>query len=133
MGDRVEFFVPGPPVPKARARVVTTRGRTRAFTPDRTASWEARIAWRFRECFAGREPWPKDTCVGMLVEVIVSGKGPRASIRGDFDNFGKATSDALNTLAWHDDIQVVDARIIKRRARPRETPGIRVTLWRVED
>jgi Holliday junction resolvase RusA-like endonuclease len=41
--------------------------------------------------------------------------------RCDWDNIGKTISDALNSLAWEDDYQVDDARVIKRidRARPR--------------
>ena len=35
----MRFTVPGPPVGKARARVVLNRGKVRAFTPAKSASF----------------------------------------------------------------------------------------------
>jgi Holliday junction resolvase RusA-like endonuclease len=45
--------------------------------------------------------------------------------RPDGDNYLKVIQDALNETVWHDDSQVVDARIIKRYD---SNPGMRVEI-----
>lgn len=127
MTDALRFFVAGPAVPKARARV----GRGHAYTPERTAAWEQCIALAFRQAFPDHEPWGRDVCVGIDVEVLAPGRGPRARIRGDASNLQKAVEDALNEICYVDDIQIVDSHASKRRVTPGETPGVIVKLWRV--
>lgn len=46
----------------------------------------------------------------------------------DFDNIGKICCDALNGIAFHDDAQIVDGRVIKLYA---EQPRIEVEIWRL--
>src|SRR5690606_35141301 len=117
---------------KARARVVTANGRTHSYTPDRTAAWEGEIVRAFRAAYPEHEPWGPDVPVRMVVEVVCPGRGKRARIRGDASNFLKGIEDALNGWAYHDDIQIVEARVTKRRARRGEFPGVVVTIAPVE-
>ena len=42
------FTVEGNPVPKARPRMVTKNGRTHAYTPKRSKTWEDEVGWAYR-------------------------------------------------------------------------------------
>lgn len=105
---RLRFTVPGPPVPKARARVVRGNdGKTRSFTPKKTSGYQevvrmcALSAWsRFR--------WNRDDAAaryGLAITIF------RSTSRGDWDNYGKSISDACNGVLWVDDRQIRDASV----------------------
>lgn len=128
MTARLRFVVSGRPAVKERARQGASG---RFYTPTRTRAWEEWIAWSFRIAYPGHVPWTG--CVGLEVEVLVEGRGSRCHIRGDGSNYLKACEDALNTLAYRDDIQVVEARVVKRRIGRDESLGLIITLWRIEE
>jgi crossover junction endodeoxyribonuclease RusA len=126
------FRVQGVPVPKARARVVTTdNGTTHAFTPPATIAWERAIERAFTNAYPNHQPFPRGVEVGVSIEIIAPGKGPTASIKGDLDNQIKALLDGLNGVAYTDDIQVVAIHAMKRRVRRGELPGAEVKIWQV--
>lgn len=104
----VAFVVPGSPVPKERARVV----RGHAFTPERTRTAEAAIAWAAKA--AGVVPLSGPVALTCLFYC-------RNNVRGDIDNLVKLCSDALNGVAWADDKQVVrlSATVAIDKANPR--------------
>jgi Holliday junction resolvase RusA-like endonuclease len=116
---RLAFTIPGPPVPKARARVVTDKqGKTRGVTPAKTRDYEKHVktfAWSARANFdageyrksmrpdyAFTEPlqWPwqeKTTRYGLSVRVY------RSRDAGDLGNYEKTIEDAMNGVIWPDD------------------------------
>jgi len=108
MSARIILEIPGPPVPKERPR----KGRYGNFyTPETTRRYEERIRWAFIEKYGGvHEPWAGP--VSMIVKVYM--KKPTA--RPDGSNIIKLIEDALNGLAYRDDAQIVDSRMIKARA-----------------
>lgn len=93
---RLAFTVPGPPVPKARARVVAGKG---AFTPKRTKDYEKHVkTCAFAAVYVMRG-WRKDA--------------PRYSVEmrlyggtGDLSNMWKACEDAMNKVVYLDDDRV---------------------------
>lgn len=95
------FTVPGAPVPKARPRVV--QGRT--FTARRTKAYEEAVGWAFRAAHPGVRPI-QDAQVSLTL-TIHEGK-VRPQHRADIDNIEKAVMDALNGIAFEDDVQVVE-------------------------
>lgn len=126
----IAFSVPGDAVPKMRARVVFSRGGVRAYTPRKTAEWEARIASAaasvMREGGMSRIDGP--LAVSIVVDVMPPRSWPtwkrEAAIGGaispttrpDLDNIGKAILDAINGVAYGDDAQIVDIRMRSRYA-----------------
>lgn len=112
----------GKPEGKARARVV----KGHAFTPDKTAAYEAMVQTAFRIS----NPVARPLCGAVRVEIIAFYSVPKSAtkaikermrcnevrpvIRPDWDNIGKVVCDALNGLAWHDDSQIVEALVEKR-------------------
>lgn len=50
--------------------------------------------------------------------------------KGDWDNIGKAVSDAFNMVVWMDDCQVTTSFIRRRFAQMNEAPGVVVRVWR---
>jgi crossover junction endodeoxyribonuclease RusA len=95
------IWIPGPPVPKGRPRVVSSSpgAKARAFTPQRTEAWAKHAAWL---AMAARPAgWPLGELYGVSIDVY------RSARRGDIDNFVKAALDSMNGIAWKDDAAVV--------------------------
>lgn len=118
---KVAFTVYGQPVGKARARV--TRHGT--YTPAETVGYEESIVAAALEAMEGREPIPRDTPVEMEIHAWFrmapswskkkkdALRLKRVTQKPDWDNIGKAVSDALSGVCYIDDAQV-DARVIRR-------------------
>ncbi len=121
----IRIVIPGRPVPKQRPRVaVRWRGwrmvEAHAYTPRETREYEEQV--RLAALAAGARPLEGD--VALEVHVYVRGR------HGDWDNTGKVISDALNGVAYRDDRQVVDGRVIIHRVRRAEDERVEVTIRR---
>ena len=121
----LRFTVPGPPVPKARARVVS-RGNgqmAHAFTPAKTQVYGRHVALLAREARWKRGAWPTTMLYGIEINVH------RSAARGDWDNFAKAICDACNGVLWEDDAQVREGHVVLRStAKGAERVEIRVWI-----
>lgn len=107
------------PVPKARPRL----GNGRVFTPRKTELAEHRIRDAWLETH-GDVPMTGPLMLMVTVRLTrpkahYGARGLRPSApkwpigRPDWDNFAKTACDALNGVAYRDDAQIVDARVIK--------------------
>lgn len=117
----IRFTIPGPPVPKGRARAGRTRdGRPIHFTPAKTRSYEALVALAAQQAIAGAEPFAKGSALLLKVDATLpvpaswSRKKRQAALDGallpgsrpDIDNLVKAASDGCNGILWADDSQI---------------------------
>lgn len=123
------FTVPGVPVGKGRPRFVKATGR--AYTPEKTASYESLIAYAASQAMRGADPI--STPVGVKVQAVfpipASWSQKRKAdahwhtSKPDGDNILKAVGDALNGIVWADDKQIARTSIAKVYG---ETPGLHV-------
>lgn len=102
--------IPGKPKAKERPRTVTKNGRTWTFTPKATLKYEqtVRDAWEAAELTVvtglvavNVDFWPDHTEVRIRP---MDAEPP--STKGDIDNLTKSVLDALNGVAYEDDVQV---------------------------
>ena len=115
MTGGVAIYLAGAPLAKGRHRTTKT-GHT--FTPERTRSFEARLAWAAQEAMGGRPPLEGPLAVDVVIRMPVPVSKPKkwqaAALAGeirptkkpDADNFAKML-DACNLIAWVDDSQIV--------------------------
>lgn len=111
------FSVPGPPVPKARARI----GRGRAYTPARTVRHE-RLVWAYA-AKAQVRPLAGDIEVRCRFYLV---RRPDPQHPLDVDNLLKLVLDALKGKGWTDDSQVADLH--GRRFVDTENPRTEVEI-----
>ena len=122
---RYTYTIPGPAVPQGRPRLTTINGHARAYDPKKSRDYKAYIRQCVMEQGAPAEPitgalklivfeyrtipqsWSKRKQQGASVNDI------KPTTKPDWDNIGKAVSDALNGLVWKDDAQIVDANVQK--------------------
>jgi Holliday junction resolvase RusA-like endonuclease len=116
---RISGTIPGKPVAFARTgfEVITDTGKRRRINPARYTQWKTaagyyalqhRARWRLGGPLEG--PLGIDIIVapdGVAYEVfeLATNERPKG-IRGDLDNYVKATLDALTGVAFADDAQI---------------------------
>lgn len=127
---KATLFIAGVSIPKARPRVtkrVTKQGFGITYTPKRSREWERTVALEYqRQCYG--KFFAKEIPLRVKLEIVMPGSGSRASIRGDWENHAKSVCDALNQVAWADDIQITEAHVLKRRAGENERAGVYVEI-----
>ncbi len=142
--NEICFIVYGEPQGKGRPRFVRTPYGVRTHTPEKTEINEARIGYVFKEeggdFFAeAGEPVKIEIVAYHKIPASASNKKKnemasqliRPTKKPDWDNIGKIVTDALNGIAWHDDAQIVDARVIKRYTA--DKPKVVIIIRKGED
>lgn len=122
---QVFFTVAGSPIGKARHRAFKDKaGNIRMYSPEKTVSRENLIKLHAQQCgpeipFDGPvklqaifymeipKSWSKKKQEEAKTQNILPTKKP------DLDNMVKLVKDALNTIIWHDDKQVVVLKAAK--------------------
>lgn len=103
---KVSFTVPGPVRPKERPRV---RRDGRAYTPDRTRSYEAHVkACCMSAVYGPGWGWTLDG--EYRVDIVVHAP---SGVRADLDNCAKSLLDAMQGVAYRNDRQVVHLSILR--------------------
>lgn len=117
MSSRLEFLVPGAPVPKQRPRLF----HNRVITPRKTAAYEGLVA-RCAE-LAGAKPVKGPVVLRCCFYL------PDRRVR-DLDNLVKSVLDGLNEVAFVDDSQI--ERIEAEKRIDREQPRAWVSVEALE-
>lgn len=122
--------------PRGKERVKRAGAGTHSYTPERTVTYEGRMANAAQVAMAGRAPLEGplelDIIMRFPVPASKSAKWKASALSGairpvvkpDWDNGGKLT-DALNLIVWVDDKQIVDARVRKFYS---DRPGMWITV-----
>jgi Holliday junction resolvase RusA-like endonuclease len=112
----VEIFLPGSCVPKGRPRVTRNKktGKVFAYTPKRTRKYSDAARKVAKNALKGKKPIPGEEGVVMTVEFFRRGKPPK---RPDIVNLLSTIADALQTVAYDDDSQIVEVHAYKRKAK----------------
>lgn len=130
----IRIVLAGPPRGKERVR---TGQDGRKYTPERTVSFEGRLAYTAQQAMDGRKllegPLGLDVKMFFAVPASWPKKRREAALRGeieptskpDWDNGGKLT-DALNLIVWVDDSQITDGRVRKYYS---DRPRTEVIVW----
>lgn len=112
--------------PMGKQRVRFSRATGRAFTPERTVSYEGRLALAAQEVMRGAAPVDGPLAVEIAAYVPIanswSRKAKASALAGllwpvkkpDLDNIVKIAADALNLIVWIDDSQIVKLTTSKR-------------------
>lgn len=125
------FDVPGIPVPKGRPKFARRNGFVSAYTPKKTADYEAHVKQTAIDAMkADSRLCAGPVSVAMIIRVPVptswskkrqaaAGNGSIAPTKKpDCDNVAKAVLDAMNGLVFFDDSQVVEMHLRKEYGEP---------------
>lgn len=127
----IEFFIPGVPIPKGRARA-TRSGHH--YTPRRTKEYETLVAWYGKtNCKTPMQgplkaelifTMPIPSSLSKTRQVALIGQ-PHILKTGDITNITKAIEDGLNGIAYFDDSQIAELHARKVYG---EIPGVSVKI-----
>lgn len=124
----------GVPVGKGRPRFVRRTGN--AFTPDKTRNYETNLRLAAQDVMSGAAPLEGPLCVTVHArfpvpqswskkkQALALSGDVRPTVAPDADNLLKVL-DALNEVAFRDDKQIVEARVVKSYS---ERPCMRVEI-----
>lgn len=134
----IEIVLLGAPRGKERVKRAGRDGH--AYTPERTVSYEGRMAHAAQIAMDGRPPLEGALALDIVMKFPIPASKSnkfradalagkiRPTVKPDWDNGGKLT-DALNLLVWVDDKQIVDARVQKFYS---DRPGMWITVRPIE-
>lgn len=139
--SEISFIVDGDPVPQPRPRFSSRGGFARAYTPKAHPVNAYRQAVALAAKAAGATPHDSDVELDVVaifgrpashwLKACLRPGAPTRPPKCDWDNVGKAVSDALNGVAYADDEQIVVGRVVRRYAARNEPPRTVVTIRRV--
>lgn len=115
----ITFEVPGKPQGKARARTVFNpkMKRSISYTPQETVNYENLIKILFlqkRPVGFSMMQMPVSVIITAVYRKAKANKMILPMLKPDADNICKCVLDSLNGIAYSDDKQVVDVRVIKK-------------------
>jgi Holliday junction resolvase RusA-like endonuclease len=131
------FFVPGAPQGKARAKVSMRGGFARAYTPEKTVAYESLIKAQYHATYPKELPMLGELSMDIIawfeVPKSTSQKKRAAMLAGeikptkkpDIDNILKCICDAGNGVFYGDDTQIINVSAKKRYS---EKPGVDVWI-----
>ena len=139
----VFLSVLGEPLGKQRPRYTNYGGFVRTYTPQKTINYESLIAHEYNEKY-GKLMFEKDEPIKVLVNAYYglsktdfgkkglnkSGREKMSKVyctqKSDIDNITKIVLDALNSICFYDDKQVVE--ITANKSWTLETPRVEITI-----
>jgi Holliday junction resolvase RusA-like endonuclease len=122
----ISFVILGTPVAKGRPRISTRGGFARAYTPKATRNAEANIRVQIiNQLPEGFKPLQNAISVELIIGKVKPTGTPKKVIypikRPDLDNYIKSLFDAMNSIVFNDDAQIVELRAVKRFGEVAET------------
>jgi Holliday junction resolvase RusA-like endonuclease len=131
----IEFFIPGIPKPKARARTVRNKhtGGVHSYTPETSATWESIVYARSLDYKPDK---PIDCPLSVYLHFwLPRPKSPKNKLhpvtRPDLDNLAKSVFDALNGVFWVDDSRIV-LKGLRKAYATEGGPGVAVIIEEME-
>ena len=137
----ISFTVYGEPTAQGRPRASTQNGHVRMYDPDKSRDYKDYVR------LAAREFAPDSLLESALgIYVIVYRSMPKKysnskvksqqaeaglilpTTKPDADNYLKGIKDALNSVIWKDDSQIVDASVSKRYSLK---PRVEIQVWEI--
>lgn len=142
----VSFVVPGIPVGKGRHRSrIALDKQDREYVqqyPDRkTVKYEKNVAIEAKIAMRGRSPVGGAVCLVVRAFYPIPKSWPlwrqrearigimAPEVKPDWDNIGKACSDAMNGVVYRDDVAIVTACLLKRYSLD---PRVEITVYAFE-
>ncbi len=126
----IRFTISGEPFGKKRPRAVSFGGHPRIHNDPENERYELKVMNAYQNEYGKDKPmlFSKEAYISATIVAIytipkaMSKKKRQQAIDGyirptkrpDLDNIAKSILDGLNTIAYHDDSQVVDLLIVKR-------------------
>lgn len=126
------FTVPGAMRGKMRPKASSFHGFTRVYTPKEQIEFENWVRLNYQRKHPDDAPFPRETQLRVTIickkkipadaskklKALMSSGQVLDTKRPDADNIAKSILDALNTIAFADDNQIVDLRIVKKYGEP---------------
>lgn len=136
---QVEFKIEGEPKGKGRPRFTRQGNYVKTYTPSDTVDYEDRVRFEYKianrniffenpikmniTCFFGI---PKSTSKKKRSQMLIGDIRPVK--KPDADNVAKIIADALNSVAYKDDTQIVDLSVKRWYA---DVPSVHVVIEEV--
>lgn len=135
------FKIPGIPGHQERPRIVRISGFSRMADTKASVNWKALVKLCAQEAMRNAclpAPFPRDVAISLTILAVFprpkSARGDPSQrsaklTKPDWDNIGKAISDAMNGVVYEDDCAIYCAGVTKAIGERAEGPFTRVTVF----
>jgi crossover junction endodeoxyribonuclease RusA len=129
----ISFTAYGKPEPQGSVRAFVHKGTGRPILTSanpKVKDWREVIAWGAREAMAGEQPYegPIEIRASFYMPRPKSVKREHPTVKPDLDKLQRALLDALTSIVYRDDAQVVEIRASKHYVNA-EVPQPCVGVW----
>lgn len=130
----LKFFVAGEPIPQGSMKAFVVAGTARVVhsSPEPLAFWRQRIATEAQAAMGGGSPLEGAVSVQATFYLPRPKSRPKRHFwpdrRPDIDKLARSLLDALTSIAFGDDNQVIDLKVRKRYADEDQPPGVSVLI-----
>lgn len=133
----VSFSSQGNPTPQGSHRSVMTGQGIRIFDDNKNLSgWKNAVAWSAKAAMGSRIPsvLPIELIIDFVLPVPSKREGqlwPLEQRTGDLDKLVRAIMDAMTSIVYKDDTQVVRLLAMKRYSSPTRSIGATVSAYEI--
>lgn len=132
----------GPPMGKQRPKFSTFGKFVKTYTPEKTVNYETLVKLTYLEKYRGSPAMDKPLILRMVAWYQLPGSWSKKkrekallgrllpTVKPDLDNIVKIICDALNSLAYTDDKQIVELAVSKRYG---DCPRVEIEMLEVEN
>lgn len=140
---RLAFTVPGEAAPQGSMKAFTPKGWTRpVLTSDnpRMKPWRAMVAAAALDAQFTQGTWPCVSTQAIRLDIVCAfvrpasvsvRKRPAHTVKPDASKLLRAIEDALTTILWRDDAQIVTACISKAYAPATEPAHVEIRIHEI--
>lgn len=134
---QITFTVPGPPHGKGRPRFARRGNFVATYTDAKTSSYEDQIRFYALQAMGSSKPLETALEAAIYIRLPVPKSYPKKRVaaclsgsewpckKPDWDNVAKSVCDAMNSIIFVDDSQIVECHVRKVYA---ETAGVDVLI-----
>jgi len=134
---QIMFTIPGPPHGKGRPRFARRGNFVKTYTDAKTASYEDQVRFYALQAIGSSKPLETALEAAIYIRLPVPKSYPKKRVaaclgglewpckKPDWDNVAKSVCDAMNSIVFVDDSQIVECHVRKVYA---ETAGVDVLI-----
>lgn len=126
----IQLFIQGDPVPQGRPKFARRGKFVTVYDPPKSKAWKEVVSLQAKA--AGIKPMEGPLSISLVFRIKRPKKPANPYPVGDVDNYCKGLKDALNTIAYKDDAQIIELHATKEYVIEGFVTGVKIRIEKVK-